>query len=199
VERRRAAIMAADVVGYSRLMGDDEVGRLTSLTVYLEDLIQPRIASHSGRVVKLMGDGVLAEFPSVVEAVQWAVEIQETMAKRNRDLPQDRRIDFRIGVNLGDLIVEGDDLYGDGVNVAARLEGLAQAGDFSIGQIGFLASDAASPAEIHASQALIEGRLAEMGHGVQLFLVPVAEPLETKPESEPRPDLSRPASGQALQ
>jgi class 3 adenylate cyclase len=199
VERRLAAIMAADVVGYSRLMGDDEVGTLTSLTVHLEDLTRSRIASHSGRVVKLMGDGVLAEFPSVVEAVQWAVEIQDTMAKRNREVPQDRCIDVRIGVNLGDVIVEGDDFYGDGVNVAARLEGLAWAGDFSIGQIGFLASDAAAPSELQAPQASIEGRLAEIGHAVQLFLVPVAEPLETKPESEPRPDLSRPASGQPLQ
>ena len=134
MKRRLAAIMTADVVGVSRLMGD----------------------------------GVLAEFSSVVE---------------------------------------GDDLYGDGVNVAARLEGLAQAEDFSIGQIGVLASDAASPPEIQAPQASIDGRLAEMGHGVQLFLAPVAGPLETKPagpletkpESEPRPDFSRPASGQARQ
>jgi adenylate cyclase len=128
VERRLAAILAADVVGYSRLMGGDEVGTLTSLKAHLKDLIQPKIAGHSGRVVKLMGDGVLAEFASVVEAVQCAVEIQQAMAERNRDLPQERRIDFRVGVNLGDVIVEGEDLFGDGVNVAARLEGLAQPG-----------------------------------------------------------------------
>ncbi len=128
VQRRLAAILAADVVGYSRLMGKDEEGTLATLTAHLSDLIEPCIAEHRGRVVKTTGDGLLAEFASVVDAVQCAVAFQERMAVRNVDTPDERRIDFRIGVNLGDVIVQDDDVYGDGVNVAARLEGLAVAG-----------------------------------------------------------------------
>lgn len=124
--RRLAAILAADVVGYSRLMGADEAGTLERLKSLRKELVQPRIIARSGRIVKLMGDGLLAEFPSVVEAVQCAVEIQEGVAERDPDLPRDRRIRLRIGVNLGDIIVEGNDIYGDGVNVAARLESLAE-------------------------------------------------------------------------
>jgi len=124
--RRLAAILAADVVGYSRLMGADEAGTLERLKSLRKELVQPRIIARSGRIVKLMGDGLLAEFPSVVEAVQCAVEIQEGVAERDPDLPRDRRIWLRIGVNLGDIIVEGNDIYGDGVNVAARLESLAE-------------------------------------------------------------------------
>ncbi len=126
MERRLAAILAADVVGYSRLMGEDEVGTLERLKALRKELMQPRITERKGRVVKLMGDGLLAEFPSVVEAVQCAVEIQQSMNGRESDLPEDRRIRLRIGVNLGDIIVEGSDIYGDGVNVTARLEGLAE-------------------------------------------------------------------------
>jgi adenylate cyclase len=121
MERRLAAILAADVVGYSRLMGEDEVGTLTALKAHREELIAPRIAARRGRIVKLIGDGILAEFPSAVEAVECAVEIQEAMAERNADLPDERQLAFRIGINLGDVVVEGDDLYGDGVNIAARL------------------------------------------------------------------------------
>jgi adenylate cyclase len=120
--------MAADVVGYSRLMGDDEAATLAALKAHREDLIEPKIAQYDGRVVKLMGDGILAEFGSVVAAVQSAVEIQQAMGERNDDVPATRRIDFRIGINIGDIIVEGDDIYGDGVNIAARLEGLAEPG-----------------------------------------------------------------------
>ena len=126
VQRRLAAILAADVVGYSRLMGEDEAGTLAALRAHREELIEPKIAEHEGRVVKLMGDGLLAEFPSAVEAVQCAVEIQHTMGERNADIPEDRRITYRVGINIGDIVVEGDDIYGDGVNVAARLEGLAE-------------------------------------------------------------------------
>ncbi len=125
MERRLAAILAADVVGYSRLMGEDEAGTLERLKSLRRELMQPKIAGGRGRIVKLMGDGLLAEFPSVVEAVQCAVDIQQAMAEREPGLTEEHRIRLRIGVNLGDIIVEGSDIYGDGVNVAARLEGLA--------------------------------------------------------------------------
>lgn len=128
VQRRLAAILAADAVGYSRLMGDDEEGTLAALTAHLTELVEPCIAEHRGRVVKTTGDGVLAEFASVVDAVRCAVAFQDGMAERNSDTPSDRRIEFRIGVNLGDVIVQDNDVYGDGVNIAARLEGLAEAG-----------------------------------------------------------------------
>ncbi len=128
MQRRLAAILAADVVGYSRLMGADEAGTLARLKSLRKDLVQPKIAARQGRIVKVMGDGLLAEFPSIVEAVQCAVDIQNAMSDREPDLPEDRRLRLRIGVNLGDVIVEGTDIYGDGVNVAARLEALAEAG-----------------------------------------------------------------------
>jgi TolB-like protein len=132
LERRLAAILAADVVGYTRLMGEDEAGTLEALKALRKDLVQPSILERKGRVVKLMGDGLLAEFPSVVEAVQCAVDIQQAMAGRGADIPKDECIRLRIGVNIGDLIVEGTDIYGDGVNVAARLEGLAEPGGICI-------------------------------------------------------------------
>jgi adenylate cyclase len=134
MQRRLVAILAADVVGYSRLMGEDEAGTLAALKAHREDLIGPKIAEHGGRIVKLMGDGILAEFGSVVAAVQSAVEIQQAMAERNGGVPVERRIDFRVGINLGDVIVEGDDIYGDGVNIAARLEGLAEPGGICVAQ-----------------------------------------------------------------
>jgi class 3 adenylate cyclase/tetratricopeptide (TPR) repeat protein len=137
VVRRLAAILAADVVGYSRLMGEDEAGTLERLKSLRRELVQPKIAEGRGRIVKLMGDGLLAEFPSVVEAVQCAVDIQQDMASREADLPDDRRVRLRVGVNLGDIIVEGSDIYGDGVNVAARLEGLAEPGGICVSRTVF--------------------------------------------------------------
>jgi adenylate cyclase len=134
MERKLTAILAADVVSYSRLMELDEAGTLTALKTYRQELIDPEIAGHHGRLVKLMGDGALVEFASVVDAVACAVAIQDAMTARNQDLPEDRRIEFRIGVHLGDVMIEGDDLYGDGVNVAARLEGLAEPGGICISQ-----------------------------------------------------------------
>ncbi len=130
--RKLAAILAADVVGYSRLMGEDEVGTLAALKAHSKELIDPKITEHEGRVIKLMGDGMLVEFPSVVEAVQCAVEIQRALTQRNAGVPENRRLEFRIGVNLGDVIIDGDDIYGDGVNVAARLEGLAEPGGICV-------------------------------------------------------------------
>jgi adenylate cyclase len=132
VERKLTTILAADVVGYSRLMGEDEAGTLARLKTLRKELVQPKITGGRGRIVKLMGDGLLAEFPSVVEAVRCAVDIQQDMGAREPGLPGDRRIRLRIGVNLGDIIVEGSDIYGDGVNVAARLEGLAEPGGICI-------------------------------------------------------------------
>jgi class 3 adenylate cyclase len=122
--RRLAAILAADVAGYSQLMGADEEGTHERLQAHLWQLIYPKIEEHRGRVVKNTGDGLLAEFASVVDAVRCAAEIRHSMADRDQDLPEERRIRFRIGVNLGDVIADGGDIYGDGVNIAARLEGL---------------------------------------------------------------------------
>ena len=127
-ERKLAAILAADVVGYSRLMSDDEEGTLNRLKAHLGELVEPHIAAHRGRIVKRTGDGLLVDFASAVEAVRCAVAIQAGMADRNRTTGDDRRIEFRIGINLGDVIIEGEDIYGDGVNIAARLEALADPG-----------------------------------------------------------------------
>src|SRR5689334_9643895 len=126
--RRLAAILAADVVGYSRLMQTDEVGTLNALKARRSEILQPLVAKHQGRVVKMMGDGALVEFASALNAVQCGVELQDAMAAANVELPEDRRIVLRVGINLGDVIVEGSDLYGDGVNIAARLEAMADPG-----------------------------------------------------------------------
>ena len=133
VERRLTAILAADVAGYSRLTGLDEEGTHAQLQEHLRILVDPKIAEHRGRVVKNTGDGLLAEFSSVVEAVRCAVEVQRGMAARNAEVPQDERIEFRVGINIGDIIEDGGDIFGDGVNVAARLEGIADRGGFSLG------------------------------------------------------------------
>src|SRR4030095_6830759 len=122
-QRKLAAIVAADVVGYSRLMGRDESGTVARLREHRKQRFEPVLADHGGRLVKLTGDGALAEFPSAVDALSAAIEFQQAMVEANRDQPSETAIVFRIGLHLGDLIVDGDDLYGDGVNVAARLEG----------------------------------------------------------------------------
>lgn len=132
VHRRLAAILAADVVGYSRLMGEDEAGTLSALKSRRQQILEPMLSQHSGRVVKLMGDGVLAEFASAVDAVQCALALQDAYAAANQARPQGKSIVLRIGINIGDVIVEGDDIYGDGVNIAARLEALAQPGGICV-------------------------------------------------------------------
>jgi class 3 adenylate cyclase len=129
VQRRLAAILAADVVGYSRLIEADEVGTRARLQALHSELINPRIAADGGRIVKTTGDGILVEFPSAVDAVRNALAIQSSIAGYSAELPPDQRLEFRVGVNLGDVIIEGDDIHGDGVNVAARLEGLCGAGE----------------------------------------------------------------------
>jgi len=137
VQRRLAAILAADVVGYSRLMQRDEAGTLLALKSRRRDILQPLLAKHVGRIVKLMGDGLLVEFASAVDAVQCAVELQNAMAAANAEAPQESRILLRVGINLGDVVVEGSDLYGDGVNIAARLEGLADPGSIFVSRTVF--------------------------------------------------------------
>jgi adenylate cyclase len=159
VERKLAAILAADVAGYSRLMGVDEEGTHASLVAHFRELIEPKIREHRGRMVKTTGDGFLATFESVLGAVRCAVEIQRGMAERNATVPEPQRLVFRVGINAGDMMIDGGDIYGDGVNIAARLETMAEPGgicvsarvqeDASVG----LRRAGASPATIWSSAA----------------------------------------------
>jgi adenylate cyclase len=135
--RKLAAILAADVAGYSRLIGIDEEGTLKRLRKLRRELINPAVSLHRGRIVKTTGDGILIEFPSVVDAVRCALEVQRGMDGRNIDVPGDRRLEFRVGINLGDVVVEGEDLLGDGVNVAARLEGISEPGGICISDVAY--------------------------------------------------------------
>jgi adenylate cyclase len=186
VERRLAAILAADVAGYSRLMGADEVGTLRALQAHRGELIDPAIAAHRGRIVKTTGDGMLVEFASVVDAVACAAAIQEGMALRNAGRPLDRRIEFRIGINLGDVIVDGGDLYGDGVNVAARLENLAEPG-------GICVSDAVREQvrdKIHIEVSdMGEQTLKNIARPVHVFRLAIERKAEAAPD---RPSLPLP-------
>ncbi len=163
MERRLAAILAADVVGYTRLMGDDEAGTLRRLTELREQFLEPLIAEHRGRVVKLMGDGLLVEFSSVVDAVACAVAWQKGVVEREAEGDDDKPLQFRIGINLGDVIVAGDDIHGDGVNIAARLEGLADPGGIC------LSTDA-----YRQARGKIEAEFEDMG---ERDLKNVAEPI----------------------
>ena len=153
--RRLTAILAADVAGYSRLMGGDEEGTHERLTAHLRELVNPKITEHRGRIVKNTGDGFLSEFASVVDAVRCAVEMQREMAERNAGTPAEKRIEFRAGINLGDVIAERDDIFGDGVNVAARLEALlSPVGSASAGWSGIRSAiGSTSPSRTWASRA----------------------------------------------
>ena len=131
-ERRLAAILAADVAGYTRLMHADENTTLSAWWSVRQEVIDPYIGEHGGRIVKHTGDGFLAEFGTVLDAVQCGAAIQREQAVRNADVPTDRRMDFRIGINLGDIVVDSEDIYGDGVNIAARIESLAEPGGISV-------------------------------------------------------------------
>jgi adenylate cyclase len=184
-ERRLTTILAADVVGYSRLMGEDEAGTLAALRQRRREVVEPLLSKYDGRIVKLMGDGVLAEFASVVHAVQCAVEMQQGMEARNAALPEPRRMRLRIGINLGDVIIEGDDLYGDGVNLAARLEGLAEPGGVCISDTAYQHVRQKLPL---AYQDIGEQQVKNFAQPVRAYRVaPTAQP-------GPTPDAPRPAS-----
>ena len=166
--RRLTAILAADVVGYSRLMGADEEGTHERFKAHLVELLDPKIREHHGRIVKTTGDGVLAEFASVVDAVRCAGEIQCAMADRDLDLAEERRLRFRIGVNLGDVIADGGDIYGDGVNIAVRLEGLAAPGGICVSPIQGAVSGFAQPglgSRLHDNSARLRDAAGEQRHG----------------------------------
>jgi adenylate cyclase len=187
VKRRLAAILAADVAGYSRLTGVDEEGTIARLRALRRELIDPTVASHGGRIVKTTGDGILIEFASVVDAVRCAADVQRAMVLRNRDLAADRRIEFRVGINLGDVVVERDDLLGDGVNVAARLENIAEPGGICVSEDAYRhARD-----KVDASFLDIgEQRLKNIARPVRVYRVEIGA---DRPQPRQRPSLALPA------
>jgi TolB-like protein/class 3 adenylate cyclase len=187
LDRRLAAILAADVAGYSRLMGGDEEGTHTTLKAHRAELFEPKIAQHRGRLVKTTGDGLLAEFPSVVDALRCAVEVQREMAGRNEGVPEDKRIAFRIGVHVGDIVAEQDDIFGDGVNVAARLEALADPGGICV------SARVQEDAEGRLDVAFVddgEQRLKNIARPVRVYRIRL-----DGSASEPAPRLTAPAPG----
>jgi len=190
VERRLAAILAADVAGYSRLMDADEEGTHERLKGHLQELVNPKIADHRGRIVKNTGDGFLAEFASVVDAVRCAVQIQRGMAEREPEVSEERQIRFRIGINLGDVIVEAHDIFGDGVNVAARLEALAEPGGICIsddafrqvrGKVGADFADMGEQSLKNIARPLRVYRVGTAPAARQSISPPAALPLPDKP------------------
>jgi TolB-like protein len=188
VERRLAAIMAADVVGYSRLMGADEEGTLASLRTLRRELIHPKFDQHKGRIVKTTGDGMLVEFASVVDAVRCAVEMQREMVVRNLGVPNDQRIEIRVGINLGDIIVEDGDIFGDGVNVAARLEALAEPGGICVSRV---VRDQGRDKLDFSFDDMGEQAVKNIARPVRVFHVRVTESAIAPPES-PTPTLALP-------
>ena len=204
VERRLAAILSADVAGYSRLTGVDEEGTHATLKACRRELIDPKIGEHRGRMVKNTGDGALVEFASAVDAVRCAIEIQRAMAARNATIPEDRRVEFRIGINVGDIIIDEGDIYGDGVNIAARLEAIAEPGGIRVsdkvhqevrGKVDVFARDIglqtlkniAEPVRVYEiALAAIKPRLEDVGGAPSSF----AWPAKDKPNAEPYPGLS---------
>ncbi len=188
VERRLTAILAADVAGYSRLMGADEEGTLAQLKAHRRGLVDPKISEHRGRIVKTTGDGMLIEFPSVVDAVRCAVEVQEGMAIRNADVPKGRRIEFRVGINLGDVIVDGDDIHGDGVNIAARLEGLAQSGGICLSQTVLNHARGKVPLEAEDAGVQTLKNIDRPVHVYRVILGPTARRAASTESALPLPD-----------
>jgi class 3 adenylate cyclase len=189
VQRRLAAILAADVVGYSRLMQADEVGTLEALKAHRRELLDPVIAGHHGRIVKTTGDGALVEFGSVVDAVGCAVAIQRGMISRNVNVAEDKRIVFRIGINVGDIIIDGDDIFGDGVNIAARLETLCEPGGLCISRT---ANDQVRDKLALAFADLGEQTVKNISRAVGVFGL-AAKEIEMLPE----PEVARPEADQA--
>ena len=188
MQRRLAAILAADVVGYSRLMGADEMGTLTSLKAHRRELVDSSIAEHHGRIVKTTGDGLLVEFASVVDAVGCAVSIQRSMVRRNAGVPEERQIIFRVGINVGDIIIDGDDIFGDGVNIAARLEALCEPGGLCISRA---ANDQIRDKLSLAFADLGEQTVKNISRAVGVFGL-AAKEIEMLPE----PEVARPEAPQ---
>ena len=195
IERRLAAILAADVVGYSQLMSIDEVRTLNALKAHRRELLDPAIAAHHGRIVKTTGDGALVEFASVVDAVGCAVVVQRGMVSRNARVAEDRRIVFRIGINVGDIIIDGDDIFGDGVNIAARLEALCEPGGLCISRA---ANDQIRDKLSLAFADLGEQAVKNISRAVGVFGL-AAKEIEALPEPEvapPKADLANAATRQ---
>ena len=188
--RKIAAILVADVVGYSRLAGADEVRTLARLRGLRSDLIDPAIAAHHGRIVKRTGDGNLIEFRSVVDALRCAIEVQNGLADRNVGVPVDRRIDFRIGVHLGDVVEEADgDLMGDGVNIAARLEGIAKPGAICLSEDAYRQVKGRLDLMVHD---LGPTQLKNIAEPIRVYSLDVGQPARAKPTPVPTPDKSAP-------
>jgi adenylate cyclase len=190
VERRLAAILAADVAGYSRLMGEDEGGTLRQFKAIRAELIDPTISKHNGRLVKTTGDGLLVEFSSVVDALRFATELQAGMVERNAPIATDKRIEFRIGINVGDVVVEDGDIFGDGVNVAARLEGLAEPGGICVSAL--VQRDAAGKLDL-AFEDLGEQTLKNIARPLQVYRVATQRGSETVTEPAPLPLPDKPS------
>src|SRR5207344_612867 len=183
--RKLAAILVSDVVGYSRLAGSDEERTLARLRALRSDLIDPVIAVHHGRIVKRTGDGALVEFRSVVDAVRCAIEVQDGMVERNAGLPADRRIDFRIGIHLGDVVEESDgDLMGDGVNIAARLEGIAKPGAICLSEDAF--RQVKSRLDLAVSD-LGSTQLKNIAEPVRVYSLEVGKAAQAKPTKPTAP------------
>ena len=183
--RRLTAILAADVAGYSRLMGADEEGTHERLKAHLREFVDPKISEHHGRIVKTTGDGMLVEFPSVIDAVRCAVEVQRGMAERNAGAPIDGRIEFRIGINIGDIIVEADDIYGEGVNVAARLEALAEPGGVCVTRV--VCDQVRDKLDV-AFEDRGEQRVKNIARPVHVYRIPIAGSASAPEATLPLPD-----------
>ena len=190
MERRLAAILAADVAGYSRLMGLDEEGTLAAMKAHRRELISPKAAEHRGRFVKETGDGALIEFASAVDAVRFAVEMQRGMAERNAGVPEDRRIAFRIGINVGDIIFDENDIFGDGVNVAARLEGIAEPGGICISRT--VHDQIGNRLDIGFAD-MGEQRLKNIDYAVRVYRVTLDGSAAPAPKPGPMPPIDRPS------
>jgi TolB-like protein/class 3 adenylate cyclase len=194
MERRLTAVMIADVVGYGRLSQTDEEGTRARFHADLHDVFEPRIAAHRGRLVKTMGDGLLVEFPSVVDALRCAVEVQQAKAERDHGMPAERRLDFRIGVNLGDVIVEGDDIHGDGVNIADRIQGLAEPCGIAISGAAYDHVKAKLPVGF---ASLGEQRVKSISEPVRVYRVVLDPTAAGKTMAAPTPPRARRAAAAA--
>jgi TolB-like protein/class 3 adenylate cyclase len=186
VERRLAAILAADIAGYSRLMGSDEEGTLAAIKACRRELIDPKLAEHRGRIVKTTGDGALIEFASAVDAIRCAMEIQRSMAQRNMDVPEEHRIEFRIGINVGDILIDEGDIYGDGVNIAARIEALARPGTICLSENAYRQVTGKLPLDI---SDMGEQQLKNIAQPVHVYgLIPDGTLTRTASATLPLPD-----------